>query len=61
MFRLCHSLSLLRSEGNSHATEDADPEIGDLGDGDDKLVLEDTGNERPAALIATFSGIVMNG
>lgn len=65
---------MVRSEGNSHATDDdgdddviavvvvvVDPEIGDLGEVDDKLVLDDTGNDKPAALIATLSGIVMNG
>lgn len=35
--------------------------MGDRAVGDDKVILEDTGKDNPAALIATFNGIVMNG
>lgn len=34
--------------------------VGDRGDGD-RFILEVTGSDNPAALIATFNGIVMNG
>lgn len=35
--------------------------MGDRAVGDDKVILEVTGKDNPAALIATFNGIVMNG
>lgn len=53
-----HSRSLLRSDGSSQL--DVADVVGDRGDGD-RFILDVTGSDKPAALIATFSGIVMNG
>lgn len=58
------SRSLLRSDGRSQADVAVAivvvDVVGDRGDGD-RFILDVTGSDRPAALIATFSGIVMNG
>lgn len=53
-----YSRSLLRSDGKSHVDNTV---VGERDVGDDKVILEVTGNDNPAALIATFNGIVMNG
>lgn len=57
-----HSRSLLRSDGSSQLDDDVAVVVvvGDRGDGD-RFILEATGSDNPAALIATFNGIVMNG
>lgn len=56
-----HSRSLLRSDGSSQLDDVAVAVVvGDRGDGD-RFILEVTGSDNPAALIATFNGIVMNG
>lgn len=57
---------MLRSDGRSQVDATAVVDVlvvvvvGDRGDGD-RFILDVTGSERPAALIATFNGIVMNG
>lgn len=56
-----HSRSLLRSDGSSQLDAVAVAVVvGERGDGD-RFILEVTGSDNPAALIATFNGIVMNG
>ena len=47
---------MLRSDGSSQL--DVVVVVGDRGD---RFILDVTGSDKPAALIATFSGIVMNG
>lgn len=56
-----HSRSLLRSDGRSPQVDNAVVIVVVVVVGDLVLILEVTGKDNPAALIATLSGIVMNG
>jgi len=56
-----HSWSLLRSDGKSPQVDNAVVIVVVVVVGDLVLILEVTGKDNPAALIATLSGIVMNG